>query len=101
MSIGSSLKVESRVKKIQTGKRTFAQKVALAQRIGNRTKINNLLKSAEKIETELIKLNKRIAHTKEGTLKRRELVNLILRRNSQRSDLLLEASELHKANQKK
>ena len=77
------------------GRRTPEQKIALAKRIGVQAKISFALKQADKLESEMIELNRRIAHTKEGSTARKDLVNLILDKNSKRAAWAINAQKLH------
>lgn len=89
-----------RAKKPQTGRRTFAQQIALAERIGTRAQIDALLKKVAKMDVEIAKLNKKIANTQNNPFKKQDLINQILKKNSQRSQYVLRANSIHESNQK-
>ena len=102
MGICSRIKSKIKAKKpVAKSTRTYADKMILAKRIGAQAQIKKLLQSAQTIEEEVIALTKRIEHTKEGSIKRQALVNLILEKNSAKSNLSLQAKKLHESIQAK
>jgi len=102
MGICSRIKSKIKTKKpIAKSTRTYADKLILAKRIGTQSQIKKILKAVQTIEEEIIALNGRIAHTKDGSIKRQALVNLILEKNSTKSNLSLQAKKLHESIQAK
>lgn len=80
-------------------KRTYAKKIALANRISNRATIEKMLKRAETLDKKIIEIKQKIRNTKGQ--EKQKLLTEALKLNTQKGQLLIEANKLHRINQKK